>query len=61
MEIILKECHLKLLKDNINILNNFKLKMSLFYKFYVLTNMEIPKEQVECSVRISWRWKRSKI
>lgn len=55
MEIILKECHLKLLKDNINILNNFKLKMSLFYKFYVLTNMEIPKEQVECSVRISWR------
>ena len=60
MEIILKECHLKLLKDN-NILENFNLKMSLFYKFYVLTNMEIPKEQVECSVRISWRWKRSKI
>lgn len=30
MEIILKECHLKLLKDNITVLNNSKLKISLF-------------------------------
>lgn len=38
MEIILKSCHLKLLKDN-NILENFNLKMSLFYKFFEIDTL----------------------
>ena len=48
MEIILKSCHLKLLKDN-NILENFNLKMSLFYKFFEI-------DTLTCCVMVRYRF-----